>query len=94
MRYIDVEWIQDSEDYPNRLVSEIADDNFETRKLEFFANGSVGYASEKGSTKDTELGTCEVPSLGEINSQDEFSGQSITRDEFEKMWQKYVHGIA
>ncbi|WP_444946302.1 DUF6881 domain-containing protein [Microbulbifer sp. VTAC004] len=94
MRYIDVDWIQDSEDYPYRLVSEIADDNFETRKLEFFRDGSIGYASDKGSTKDTELGICEVPSLDVINSQDELSGQSITRDEFETLWQKYVRGIA
>ena len=94
MRYIDVECIQDFGDYPDRLVSEIADDNYETRKLEFFIDGSVGYAYEKGSSQNTELGLCEVPSLDEINSQDEFSGQLITRDEFETMWKKYVHGIS
>ena len=94
MRYIDVEWIQDSEDYPDRLISEISDDNYETRKLEFFRNGTIGYASDNESSNNTELGICEVPSLEEINSQKEFSGKLITREEFESKWLKFVHGIA
>jgi len=64
-------------------VSEIADDNFETRKLEFFKNGSVVYVSEIETFNNTELGICDVPSLEEINLQEEFSGQIISREEFE-----------
>lgn len=64
-------------------MSEIADDNFETRKLEFFKNGSVVYVSEIETFNNTELGICDVPSLEEINLQEEFSGQIISREEFE-----------
>ncbi len=94
MRYIDVEWIHDLEDEPIRLVSEIGDDEFEIRKLEFFRDGSVGYSSEKKSSKNTELGICEVPSLEEINSQEEFSGCVITSEQFDKLWAEFGHGIA
>lgn len=94
MRYIDVEWIQSSDEHPIRLVSEIGKDNYELRKLEFFIDGSVGFASVKDSSANTMLGEVEVPSLEEINSQNEFSGHRITREEFEIMWQKYGHGVA
>lgn len=94
MRYIDVEWIHNLEDEPIRLVSEIGDDEFEMRKLEFFRDGSVGYSSEMKSSKNTKLGICEVPSIEEIISQKEFSGCLITSEQFEKLWAEFGHGIA
>ena len=45
MRYIDVDWKHNVQDDPIRLVSEIAYDGFETRKLEFFSDGQVGWAA-------------------------------------------------
>lgn len=90
MRYIDVEWKHESKEEPVRLVSEIGDDEFETRKLELFPNGNVGYASSAFSSEKTGLGMAPVPSLKEINEQKEFIGKSISANQFETLWQKYA----
>ncbi len=79
MRYIDVEWIHDNDDYPVRLVSEIAPDNFEMRKLEIFRNGKVGYAYADVAFEGTMLGHVEVPSIAEIDSQNEFQDTEISK---------------
>lgn len=39
MKYIDVAWRHDFADEPVRLVSELDELRFETRKLEFFRDG-------------------------------------------------------
>ncbi|MEC8326548.1 MAG: hypothetical protein VX100_10680 [Pseudomonadota bacterium] len=90
MRYIDVNWFNESSDEPYRLVSEIGLDQYETRKLEFFPSGEVGYASPETHTKQTMLGIAEVPELEEINSQEEFQGQNISKQEFEQLWLQYT----
>jgi hypothetical protein len=90
MRYIDVEWKHDFNDEPTRLVSEIGPDDYETRKLEFFPDGSVGYAFESTESPNTRIGNDVVPTLKEINSQAEFQGKTISKKQFELLWQKYV----
>ena len=90
MRYIDVKWIHDNDDEPYRLISEIDSSEFEARKLEFFSNGTVGFASEQSNSLNTMLGLAEVPPLAEINLENEFQGVEISRSEFEIMWLKYA----
>ena len=90
MRYIDVNWLHDLQDEPYRLVSEMGFDDFETRKLEFFRNGEVGFVTDKIYTKKTMLGFVEVPTLEEINSQEEFKGKTITQPECELLWGQYA----
>lgn len=90
MRYIDVNWLLASDNEPYRLVSEIGPDQYETRKLEFFINGEIGYASPSIQTRDTKLGDVEVPQLDEINSQSEFEAKSISRQQFEILWKSYT----
>lgn len=90
MRYIDVEWKHNSKEEPLRLLSEIGTDDYETRKLEFFPDGSVGFAFESEESLDTRLGTAVVPPLEEINSQEEFEGKSISKEQFELLWKEYV----
>lgn len=90
MRYIDVEWKHNSKGEPFRLLSEIGTDNYETRKLEFFPDGSVGFALESAESPNTRLGTDVVPPLEEINSQEEFEGKSMSKEQFELLWKDYV----
>jgi len=92
MRYIDVEWHHKNPDEPYRLISEIGEDNFETRKLEFFKDGKIGVATKQIETLDTRLGITEIPNLAEINSDTQFTGKEITEDKFYVLWQKYGHG--
>lgn len=89
MRYIEVSWLHDLDEEPYRLVSEIGPDQYETRKLEFFRTGKVGYASSSSHTVSTMLGIAEVPELEEINSQSEFQGRNISKQQFEHWWQQH-----
>jgi len=86
MRYIDVSWLHESNDEPYRLVFEIGQDQYETRKLEFFRSGEVGFASSNNHSKYTMLGIAEVPEIEEINSDKEFQGKNISKQEFEILW--------
>ena len=90
MRYIDVKWIHDKDDYPVRLVSEIDSSNLETRKLEFFSCGKVGFAYGDIESEGTVLGHVEVPHISEINAHNEFQGSEITKEKFELHWSKHV----
>lgn len=86
MQYIDVQWIHENSDDPVRLVSELDDERFETRKIEFFPHGKVGTADIDHSDPDTRLGEGAVPSLEEINADPQFLGIAIQAAEFEALW--------
>jgi hypothetical protein len=90
LRYIDVYWKHESEAYPIRLVSEVNLDNFEIRKIEFFSDGTIGYANEISGSSTTELGTHEVPNIEDINSDPIFTAKIISKQNFDKLWLKYV----
>lgn len=85
MRYIDVEWRHQDPNEPIRLVSELASDRLEVRKLEFYRDGRVRYAPREGGGA-TALGEYPVPSLAEINSDPQFLGREISADQFEGLW--------
>ena len=90
MNFIDVKWHHSNRSAPVRLVSELDAKRNETRKLEFFADGRVGYASERTSAHGTALGIEPVPPLEEINAQTEFEGTAINSTQFEQLWR--IHG--
>ena len=90
MKYIDVKWLHSNAEYPIRLVSELDTNGYENRKMEFFSNGQVSYASKSSSSGDTALSEEPIPSLAEINSQKEFQGLEINSESFEKLWSQYV----
>src|SRR5262245_53946624 len=86
MRYIKVKWIHSSPDEPVLLYSELDDDRWETRKVEVFSNGRIGFASAAESGGTTRLGEIPVPSLDEIAAEGEFEPLEISKAEFEKVW--------
>lgn len=90
MEYIDVAWHHDNDADPIRLVSELDVMGFETRKLEFFLHGSIGFASQSLSSNGTALGTEPVPSLTVINMDQQFFGEKISAAQFERLWAKYA----
>ena len=92
MEYIDVMWKHTHPNEPVRLVSELDADRWETRKLEFYADGRVGYASADETFLGTELGEVQVPPLDEINADRQFEGAMIDEIEFEALWHKHAHG--
>lgn len=88
MRYIDVRWMHDSKADPVRMMSELDRDGYETRKLEFFSNGSVGFAHVTDASLAVELGTVPVPPLDVINAHAEFVGVEMSKLDFEQAWGK------
>ena len=90
MEYIDVTWNHESKNEPIRLVSELGNERYEVRKIEFFPNGEVGYASVEKANLGTRLGEAPVPPLEEINADPQFKGKSITSAEFESLWSSYA----
>ena len=90
MQYIDVAWMHEDGEEPVRLVSELNDQRMEVRKLEFFRDGSVGFADACRTSGGTRLGDKCVPSLEKINEEVEFNGKTIDSVEFETLWKCYV----
>jgi len=89
MEYISVIWKHSHRDEPVRLVSELDDERFEVRKLEFFPDGSAGFASKECDSAGTRLGEFAVPPLAEINDDPQFEGFSITQNEFDQLWREH-----
>lgn len=56
MEYIDVQWLHEDAGFPVRMISELDDERWETRKLEFYADGRVGMADRSLELLGTRLG--------------------------------------
>ena len=94
MTYIDVLWHQQEPDYPVRLVSELDDDRYETRKLEFFGDGRVGFADSEVSREGTELGEAPVPPIAQINVDPQFTARETTAAAFEDLWLRSTAAVS
>jgi hypothetical protein len=88
MKYIKVKWLHSNPDEPVLLYSELDKDRWETRKVEVFADGRMGFASATEATPSTgtRLSIEPLPTLNEIARDPQFQPVEITKDEFEKLW--------
>jgi hypothetical protein len=86
MQYIKVRWHHSIPDEPIWLYSELDADRWETRKVEIYTDGRIGFASSTEQTPDTRLGDGPVPPLSEIDADGEFESLAVDRDEFERVW--------
>jgi hypothetical protein len=87
MKYIHVRWAHSNPDYPVDLYSELDDESWETRKVEVYADGRVGFADAHTEFGDTGLGEVPVPPLDEIARDPQFEPREISRAEFEAAWE-------
>jgi hypothetical protein len=85
--YLYAQWVQSSANEPYEIYSELDERRNETRKVERYRDGSIGYASEAAAIHGASLGIIPVPPLAEINASPEFNAREISRDEFEKQWE-------
>lgn len=81
-------WKDGPVDSPVEFHSELDPARWETRKVEVFRDGRLGYASSTQSKFDTRLGIIPVPSLEEIGSQHEFEVKPIEAGDFETVWKR------
>lgn len=88
MRYQKARWLHDLEDEPVVLYSESDDDGTEVRKVEAYRDGRMDLADAVTRTGSTRLSETKMPTLGEINAQEEFVAEAITANEFETVWKR------
>ncbi|KIL37415.1 hypothetical protein SD71_01785 [Cohnella kolymensis] len=100
MKYICIEWLwyrlpkgkyNISFESPVKIYSEIDENRYETRKIEFFLNGKVGYVSDNLNYCEmipgfTDLSDQPTPSFEFINADPEFVLNEIPKESFEKIW--------
>ena len=86
MRYLKTRWHHSHPDEPLWIYSEFDDDRWETRKVEVFGGGCIGYAGPDGASDGTDLSELPIPTREEIDAIGEFESHEITSDEFERVW--------
>lgn len=86
MHYIDLAWKHSFPEEPVRIVSELDAGRWETRKLEFYADGRVGWASGDENHLGSELAESPLPTLAEINADAQFEAVAIDEADFEALW--------
>lgn len=77
---------------PIALASELDDEGYEVRKVEIFANGFLGFASEQASTGSTFLGDAPIPPDSEILKDAQFSLEPMEKEDFERIWEAAISG--
>jgi hypothetical protein len=90
MEYLKVEWIHGWDDEPSVIYSEIDDCRRETRKIEVFRDGRIGYATSKIDYGGTLLSETPLPPLHSIASDRQFKPHKITQQSFEQVWKEKV----
>jgi len=91
MRYLRVHWSHFHPDEPIEIYSEINENGWEVRKVELFPDGSVGFASPSEGMGSTMLSLEPLPAPEEIASDPQFRPVEISREEFEKVWERRLH---
>jgi hypothetical protein len=90
MEYLKVEWIHQWNDEPIVIYSEMDDYRQETRKIEVFRDGRVGYAVGEVTQGGTLLSETPLPPLHRIASDRQFKPHEITQQSFERVWREKV----
>lgn len=91
MKYLKTIWNHNHQDEPSNIYQEIDDSSYEVRKIEIMKDGQViGYASEAGEFGASILADQKIPTIEEINQEDEFIAVEITKIEFENAWNSAI----
>lgn len=87
MKYIELRWSSSSSDEPFLIYFCVDADGWETEKLEFFRDGSVGYSNEAveiGSTGLSDKNFCDTGAslMSQSSAARGVSGRFITEQEY------------
>jgi len=91
MKYLKCEWIHNFIDEPSLFYSELDDARYETRKIEIYKDGRIGYAYDDIEFGGSRLSECAVPVIEEINKDPEFVACEMTADEFNAVWEEITN---
>lgn len=84
--YIRVKWIHTIPSEPIWIYSELDSGGWELRKVEVYADGTMGFADQYSSVGGSSLSIEALPTVAEINSDSQFEPVEITKEEFEAVW--------
>lgn len=90
MQYSRLAWRHSSPTEPIEILSEYDDNGWERRKIELFADGSIGYANELESVGGSQLSLIQRPPDEDVVHEPEFCVTEMTKPEFEAAW-KHAH---
>ncbi|GGX11719.1 DUF6881 domain-containing protein [Undibacterium macrobrachii] len=93
MRYFQVDWIHEDEDYPISIIAEIDGEGWEVRKIELFRDGHKGFAENIEDVGETMLGEKPWPGIEVIASDSQFNVKELVRSEFESEWLKRFENL-
>lgn len=88
--WVRVVWIHAFKDDPVEILVELDAERYETRKIEYFADGRIGVATRDFETDLTGTSDCPMPDLEEINADPQFFAEAIGHERFEKAWDDAV----
>ena len=91
MFYMRTLWFHDNNDDPSIIYSELDQNRYEVRKIEFFKSGNHLYASQEKETESCLLGELPIPKIEEINKDKQFWAVEISKGEFDNAWEKVIH---
>jgi hypothetical protein len=94
MQYLKVRWIHDFANEPVLLYSEMNDEREEVRKVDVFADGRMGFASESQAHGDTELSEPPMPPDDVIRGDPQFVVEDVTADEFDRVWREATAAVS
>ena len=95
MEYLLVIWRNSNPAMPKILYHEIGEDRYETRKIEVFDGGKIGYAygeveyCESNTFAPTMLSDQPYPNLNEMKNESDSWSIQISKNEFEDAWKKF-----
>ncbi len=75
------------------MYSELDEKRWEIRKVEFFDDGTVGYADRHNTAGGTMLGEQPIPPFEQIAKNSEFEPSLISKQEFETIWSEVIDGV-
>ncbi|SHM29767.1 hypothetical protein [Rhizobacter sp. OV335] len=92
MDYVKVRWLHQHASEPILLLSELDAERYEVRKVEVFADGHMGFASDHQTSGHTVLGERPVPPAADIAADPEFVVEGLDGREFEMAWRAAITG--
>jgi hypothetical protein len=88
MHYSRLIWSHTSPTEPVTILSEYDPNGWECRKVEIFADGTLGYASENESAGGSQLARIPCPPDTEVIQEPEFRVSGLSKAEFEAAWEQ------
>lgn len=90
MQYSKLIWKHCEYDLPVEILSEYDSVGWETRKVEVFADGSLGFAGPQSYSGSTRLSLIQRPADADVVNDNEYRIEPLSAADFERGWKAAV----